>query len=106
MKKSLFGIIRIWDQLLGLVVSVEPCMSSSIHSPPYAALRELLIAARRSAGLTQDEVARRLGRPQSFVAKYEGGERKIDVVEFIALARALEQDPDELFRQVIAIAPS
>lgn len=76
-------------------------MSRSIHSPSYAALRELLIAARRSAGLTQDEVARRLERPQSFVAKYEGGERRLDVVEFIALARALEQDPLVLFGNLV-----
>lgn len=79
-------------------------MSRSIHSPSYAALREMLIAARRSAGLTQDEVAKRLERPQSFVAKYEGGERKLDVVEFIALARALEQDPLVLFRKLVDAA--
>jgi transcriptional regulator with XRE-family HTH domain len=81
-------------------------MSRSIHSPSYAALREMLIAARRSAGLTQDEVARRLERPQSFVAKYEGGERRLDVVEFIALARALEQDPLVLFRNLVDAAHS
>jgi transcriptional regulator with XRE-family HTH domain len=75
-------------------------MRSSIHSPAYAALRELLIAARRTAGLSQEDVARRLGRPQSFVAKYEGGERKLDVIEFIALARALEQDPVQLFESL------
>ena len=64
----------------------------------------MLIAARRSAGLTQDEVAKRLARPQSFVAKYEGGERRLDVVEFIALARALEQDPLVLFRNLVDAA--
>lgn len=76
-------------------------MRSSIHSPAYAALRELLIAARRTAGLSQEDVARRLGRPQSFVAKYEGGERKLDVIEFIALARALEQDPVQFFERLV-----
>lgn len=65
-----------------------------------------IIAARRSAGLTQDEVAKRLERPQSFVAKYEGGERRLDVVEFIALARALEQDPLVLFRKLVDAAHS
>ncbi len=76
-------------------------MRSSIHSPAYAALRELLVAARRTAGLSQEDVARRLGRPQSFVAKYEGGERKLDVIEFIALAGALEQDPVQLFESLV-----
>ena len=44
-----------------------------------------MIAARKAAGLTQHALARRLGRPQSFVAKYEGGERRLDVVEFVLL---------------------
>jgi transcriptional regulator with XRE-family HTH domain len=68
-------------------------MGKSIHSPEHQKLRELLIAARKKAGLTQAEVAERLGRPQSFVAKYEGGERRLDVVEFIAVAKALKANP-------------
>ena len=75
-------------------------MSRSIHSAEHLVLRELLIDARKEAGLAQHEVARRIDRPQSFVAKYEGGERRIDVVEFIAIARALGQDPKQLFAQL------
>ena len=48
-----------------------------------------LADARRRVGLTQNVVATRLGRPQSFVAKVEGGERRVDVPEFIALSEAL-----------------
>lgn len=59
----------------------------------------LLIDARKSAGLTQAQVAFRLGRPQSFVAKYENGERRIDVVEFLAIASALKADPNLLFKR-------
>jgi len=43
--------------------------------------------------------------PQSFIAKYEGGERRIDVVEFIAIARALGADPVKLFRDYVAGKP-
>jgi transcriptional regulator with XRE-family HTH domain len=68
-------------------------MSKSIHSPGHLRLRELLTEARKAAGLTREEVAGRLERPQSFVAKYEGGERRIDVVEFIAIVRALGRNP-------------
>lgn len=75
-------------------------MSRSIHTAEHLALRELLTEARKSAGLAQHEVARRIDRPQSFVAKYEGGERRIDVVEFIAIARALGRDPMQLFAQL------
>lgn len=42
---------------------------------------------------TQQEVAQRLGRPQSFVAKYEGGERRLDVIEFIAVTEVLGRGP-------------
>jgi transcriptional regulator with XRE-family HTH domain len=65
-------------------------------------LIDLLIAAREKAGMTQQQLADRLGRPQSFVAKYEGGERRIDVVEFIAIARALEMDPARAVREIAA----
>jgi hypothetical protein len=47
----------------------------------------------QKAGLTQRAVAKRLGRPQSLVAKIEGGERRLDVIEFINVARAIEADP-------------
>ena len=76
-------------------------MSKSIHSPDRLRLRELLISTRKAAGLTQEEVAGRLKRPQSFVAKYEGGERRIDVVEFIAIVRALEHEPSEMFESLV-----
>jgi transcriptional regulator with XRE-family HTH domain len=61
-----------------------------------------MVAARKQAGLTQHELARRLKRPQSFVAKYEGGERRIDVVEFVAIVRAIGADPVKLLRDFVA----
>ena len=64
-------------------------LSKSVHSASQLAFCQLMIEARRKADLTQHELAKRLKKPQSFVAKYEGGERRIDVVEFIALCRAL-----------------
>ena len=79
-------------------------MGKTIHSPQHQALRELLVAARRKAGLTQHEVAERLGRPQSFVAKVEGGERRLDVIEFIAVAKALGADPVRLMRKLVGKA--
>jgi transcriptional regulator with XRE-family HTH domain len=52
----------------------------------------------KKAGLTQHEVAKRLKKPQSFVAKYERGERRIDVVEFLAITRAIGADPAKIVR--------
>jgi transcriptional regulator with XRE-family HTH domain len=60
----------------------------SVHSAEQKIFRELMIEARKAAGLTQHDVAKHLKRPQSFVAKYEGGERRIDVVEFLQIAQS------------------
>jgi len=73
----------------------------SVHSPEQTAFGELMVAARRNAGLTQHKLAKRLGKPQSFVAKYEGGERRLDVLEFIAVARAIGADPTRLMRTLV-----
>lgn len=73
-------------------------LTKSLNSPEHRALCRLLIAARHKAGLTQHQVAKRLKRPQSFVAKYEGGERRIDVIELFEVADALEADPVMLIR--------
>jgi transcriptional regulator with XRE-family HTH domain len=67
------------------------------------ALRAILVDARRKAGLSQREVARRLNRHQSYVARYESdnGRRRILLTEFVAIARALGQDPARLLRTLI-----
>jgi transcriptional regulator with XRE-family HTH domain len=77
-------------------------IGKSVHSPDQAAFCELMIGARKAAGLTQHALALRLQKPQSFVAKYEGGERRLDVVEFIAISRALGSDPLKLMGSLVA----
>jgi transcriptional regulator with XRE-family HTH domain len=64
-----------------------------VGSDSQAKFREQLIQGRRSAGLTQMDLGDRLGRPQSFVSKYERGERRLDVVEFCEVCSALDIDP-------------
>jgi transcriptional regulator with XRE-family HTH domain len=76
-------------------------MTRSLHTPDYAALIRVLIAARKENGLTQQDVAEKVGKPQSYIAKVEGGERRLDVVEFIALAKAMEARPSALFDRII-----
>jgi transcriptional regulator with XRE-family HTH domain len=77
-------------------------MQKSLKSPEYARLIGTLVAVRHEAGIRQQALAKKLGRPQSFIAKYEGGERRIDVVEFIAIAHSLGVDPVKLFREFVA----
>ncbi len=67
-------------------------MTKSVFTQKYDRFRLLMIEARKSADLTQAELATRLSRPQSFVSKYERGERRLDVVEFLEVARELGMD--------------
>ena len=75
-------------------------MGKTLRSDAHATLVTQLRQAREAAGLTQTEVAERLGKPQSYVAKTESGERRLDVVEFVALVQALNADPASLLREV------
>jgi transcriptional regulator with XRE-family HTH domain len=70
----------------------------SIHTERHKKLCELLKVRRKAAGLTQTVVAERLGKPPSFVAKYEGGDRRLDVLEFLDVAAAIGFDPCRLLR--------
>ncbi|SEA54552.1 Helix-turn-helix domain-containing protein [Thiothrix caldifontis] len=67
-------------------------MAKTLHSPAYEHFCSLLITARETAGLTQSDVASRLARPQSFVSKYESGERRLDVLEFLQICQVLKAD--------------
>lgn len=62
--------------------------------------RRALIAARERAGLSREQLAQRLGRPVSFVARIEGGQAPLRVREFYALATALHLDPRELLQRI------
>lgn len=62
----------------------------------YIRFRELLIAARQNAGLSQEAVAGMIGRPQSYVSKYESGVRRLDVVEFLEVMEAIGTNPVEI----------
>ena len=77
-------------------------IDKSVHSTDQAAFCALMIRARKAAGLTQQALAMRLKKPQSFVAKYEGGERRLDIVEFVTIARALGADPLKLMTTLLS----
>ncbi|GJE04167.1 hypothetical protein GMJLKIPL_6128 [Methylobacterium isbiliense] len=81
-------------------------MRKAIHSARQAHLLALLRRERKAAGLNQTALAERLGRPQSFVAKVEGGERRLDLLEFIELCGALGCDPVALFAELAHFEPA
>jgi transcriptional regulator with XRE-family HTH domain len=65
----------------------------------------MLIEVRTRAGVTQVELAARLGRPQPFISFVERGERRIDVIEFYAIMKALGVDPEGAFGELAAKLP-
>lgn len=78
-------------------------MRKSVHSEPYQALLDQLITARKASGLTQQQLADQLSVTQSFIAKTEGGERRLDVIEFLRLTDALGADSAKILKSVRAV---
>jgi transcriptional regulator with XRE-family HTH domain len=78
----------------------EGQLLKSLRTPAHQELLRLLIAARDKAGLTQQELAKRLKRDQSFVAKYETGVRRLEVIEFVEICRKMGVSPESLIRQL------
>ena len=72
-----------------------------MFSTEYQRLRDVLIAARRRAGISQRQLAERIGKSHSHVCMIEKGQRRIDVLEFDRIARALDADPLALFGAAI-----
>ena len=77
-------------------------MAKTIRSKGQLALCRALVDARKNAGLGQDDLADKLKCHQSLVARLESGERRIDVVELVVLARAIGFDPFEILAVVEA----
>ena len=78
-------------------------MPKTLRTARHQRLIELLVEARVRAGLTQHQLAERLGRYQSVVAAIEGGGRRIDIVEFLEIADALQLDAAETVEAVRAV---
>lgn len=96
--------ILFWDNSkLGLsqqarAVKWNVQLSKSIYDEEYRKLIADLRSERKAVGLTQQVLADQLGKPQSFVAKVEGYERRIDVIEFIHWCRVLGVDVAEMLK--------
>jgi ribosome-binding protein aMBF1 (putative translation factor) len=95
---------RLADELVrlgGEVQADRPPAASSGGERPADRLRRRLLEARRARGLRQADLADRLGRPQSFVSNYERGERRLEVSEFIVIARVLGVDAAAVVAELV-----
>jgi len=75
-------------------------MKKSIYTKKYQDLCSIVTEARQSKGLTQKQLSEKLDKPQSFVSKYENGERRIDVIEFIEICKALGIASDKIIKKL------
>ncbi|EMI71600.1 helix-turn-helix transcriptional regulator [Leptospira noguchii] len=73
-------------------------MFKSLYSREAKIFCKNLIAARKNSNLTQLEVAKRLGEPQSYISKIESGERRLDVIEFWRIFRILGKSIEFYFQ--------
>lgn len=71
-----------------------------VQQKHYQFVGAILVAARERADLTQQELARRLAKPQSFVSAYERGQRRVDVLELIRISEAVGADPTKVFAEI------
>jgi len=78
-------------------------LGKTLGSARHNVLVDLIVAKREAAGLTQTQLAEKLGEYQSFVARLESGQRRIDVVELIELATVLAFDPAQAIRVVAKV---
>lgn len=75
-------------------------MTSSVFTKKYELFKGLLTQYRKDADVTQQVLAERLNKHQSFVSKYESGERRLDLIEFLEVAEALQFDPFEFIKKL------
>jgi transcriptional regulator with XRE-family HTH domain len=80
-------------------------MPKTVFSGAHKHLVRTLKDARKKSGLKQDELAARLGRERTLISLIETGQRRVDVLEFYAIAKALGLEPTELFEALAAKLP-
>lgn len=80
-------------------------MPKSVFTEANNAVIEVLVTARKAAGLRQEDVAARLRKPQSFISRIESGQRRVDVIEFYALSKAFGSDPSRLYAELVKRLP-
>lgn len=80
-------------------------MAGAVHTDAYQLLRQELVGMRLTAGMSQAKLAEVLGKPASYVAKYELGERRLDAVELCVILRIISADPKLFFVKLFEASP-
>lgn len=81
-------------------------MTKSVFTESYRTFLELMVKTRREASVHQSELADRISWDQPTISNVERGIRRLDVIEFVAIAKALDVDPVELFAELVRRLPN
>jgi len=81
-------------------------MAGAIYSEAQNSVARALTAARLNSGLKQAELAKAIGKHQSYISDIERGQRRVDILEFYVLARAMNLDPAALYAEVTKELPA
>lgn len=76
-------------------------MTKSVFTGRYKLLLSLLVSIREDRGLSQRALSEKLKKAPTFVSKYERGERRLDLVEFLDIVKVLKADPYKIIRRII-----
>lgn len=80
-------------------------MPKTVFTGAHQHIVDVLVEARRQSGLTQAQLAAKVGKDQTFVSLIERSQRRVDVLEFVALSTAMGVDPQKMFEKVIDRIP-
>ena len=78
-------------------------MPAPIQDLRHREVAALLLQLRKERGFLQQDLAYKMRRTQTFVSKYEGGSRRLDVIELLDILKALDADPHEFIDQILAM---
>lgn len=81
-------------------------MAGAIYSEAQNTVARILAAARRDAGLKQADLAKAMGKHQSYVSDIERGQRRVDVLELYVIAKALNVEPIDLYARITDALPA
>ncbi|MEP2472014.1 MAG: helix-turn-helix transcriptional regulator [Paracoccaceae bacterium] len=79
---------------------MEHSLAGTVHTAAYKHLLAQLVNARDKSGLSQAQLAQRIGKPASFVGKYEVGERRLDVIELLVVLKTLEANSTDFILEL------
>ena len=76
-------------------------MTKSVFTENYETFLKILVRLRKGIGMTQTQLAQKIKQNQSYVSKYENGERRLDVIEFVQIAKAIGADPLQIIDELV-----